>query len=282
MNALVLGGGGPVGASWTAALLYGLETAGLPLSESDTVVGTSAGAVVGAWLTMQPDGLPALPERMRARAAWHAGNAQSGQGDVSVLRRMATKSARDTDFARSIGQAAIAAMAPITAAQAEAMWKPALPEGAWPSRLRPVSVNTETGLGRAWSAHDGISLAVAVACSTAAPGAAPPVAVTDSFWVDGGARSSTNADLLIGTGSPEGSHAAAGRVLIVAPMPSEDLGIEQAILREAGYQVRAITAEHFYKTPADLLDPNFIDAAVAAGTSQASDVAAELLTWWAD
>jgi NTE family protein len=73
MNARVLGGGGPVGATWTEALLAGLRSAGLPLAGSDVVVGTSAGAVVGAWLTIQPDGLPELPERMRARAQWHAG-----------------------------------------------------------------------------------------------------------------------------------------------------------------------------------------------------------------
>jgi NTE family protein len=65
MNALVSGGGGPVGATWTEALLAGLRSAGLPLAGSDVVV--------GVWLTIQPDGLPELPERMRARAQWHAG-----------------------------------------------------------------------------------------------------------------------------------------------------------------------------------------------------------------
>jgi NTE family protein len=274
MNALVLGGGGPVGASWTAALLDGLVSAGVPLGESDVVIGTSAGAVVGSWLTIEPAGLTELPERMRARAAWHAGNAQSGRGDTSLLRRMAVESGRNAESARSIAQAAIAAIAPISADEAEALWKAALPGGAWPSRLRAVAVNTETGLARAWSTEDGISLAVAVSCSTAAPGAAPPVAVADSVWVDGGVRSGTNADLL-----PEITDDP-GAVLIVAPIPTADLAREQAALVERGYRVRTITAQPFYTTPGDLLDPRFIDVAAQAGADQARDIAADLLTWW--
>jgi NTE family protein len=238
------------------------------------VIGTSAGAVVGSWLTIEPAGLAELPERMRARAAWHAGNAQSGRGDMSLLRRMAVESGRDAEAARSIGQAAIAAIPPISADEAETLWKAALPEGAWPDRLRAVAVNTETGLARAWSAQDGISLAVAVSCSTAAPGAAPPVAVSDSVWVDGGVRSATNADLVPEIiGEP-------GAVLVVAPIPTPDLTREQAALSESGYRVRTITAQPFYTTPGDLLDPRFIDIAADAGASQARDIAADLLTWW--
>ncbi|MCI2422117.1 patatin-like phospholipase family protein [Saccharopolyspora sp. K220] len=279
MNALVLGGGGPVGASWTAALLDGLGAAGLPLGESDAVVGTSAGAVVGAWLTIQPDGLPELPKRMRARATWHADNARSGRGDKSLLQRMAAGSGRDSDSARSIAQSAIAAIPPVSADEAEALWKAALPDGAWPRQLRAVAVNADTGLAHAWSAQDGISLAVAVSCSTAAPGAAPPVAVADSVWVDGGVRSGTNADLLIDF---DGHESGPDKVLIVAPMPSDDLAREQAILHERGYRVRVVTAAPFYTAPTDLLDPHFVDVAATAGASQARDIAADLRTWWSD
>jgi NTE family protein len=274
MNALVLGGGGPVGASWTAGLLDGLLSAGVPLGDADVVVGTSAGSVVGSWLTIEPSGLAQVPELMRKRAAWHAGNAQSGHGDPSLLRRMAAESGRDAESARSIGQAAIAAIPAVSADDAETMWKAALPDGAWPNRLRAVAVNTETGLARAWSAQDGISLAVAVASSTAAPGVAPPVAVAGSVWVDGGVRSGTNADLLLEIAD------APGAVLIVAPMPSEDLAREEAVLVGRGCRVRVITAEPFYTTPGDLLDPRFIDVAAAAGESQARDIAADLSTWW--
>ena len=270
MNALVLGGGGPVGASWTAALLHGLVSAGLPLAESDVVLGTSAGSLVGAWLTMQPEELLSVPDRMRRRAAWHSSNAESGRGDQNLIRRVMAGSST----AVVIAQAAAEAMPPISSAQAEEMWRAALPEGEWPPNLRAVSVDGNTGLAHAWSAADGIPLAVAVSSSTAAPGVAPPVLIADSFWVDGGVRSGTNADLI--------DSAEPGRVLVVAPMASDNLAREEAELTGRGHRVRVIVAEPFYGSIADMLDPGFIDVAAAAGASQARDVAADLTAWWAE
>ncbi|MEU0878090.1 patatin-like phospholipase family protein [Lentzea sp. NPDC005914] len=265
-RAVVLGGGGPVGASWAAALVNGLVSAGVALPEADVVLGTSAGAVVGSWLTMHPEGLSTIPERMRERAAWHA---QAGGAGKAPLRRTAT--ARPDD-PRAIGQAALAAMPPISAEQAEGLWKAALPQGRWPDRLGVFAVDTSTGTARQWGARDGIPLPVAVACSTAAPGVAPPVTVGDSVWVDGGVRSGTNADLLVGDGP--------GRVLIVAPMSSPSIAREEAILTERGHSVRVIISDPFITRPADLIDANFIEAAIAVGARQAEDLAADLVEWW--
>jgi NTE family protein len=271
MNALVLGGGGPVGVAWTASLLHELVASGLPLAESDVVLGTSAGSVVGAWLTMQPDGLSTLPERMLERAKWHARNTEAGYGDRDLLRRVVAGSTADAESARSIGQAAIAAIPPISVDQAEALWHATLPDGPWPERLRVTSVDAGTGVAKAWSAADGISLATAVSCSTAAPGAAPPVALADTVWVDGAVRSGTNADLI-----PDIGTAARGRVLVLAPLPNDKLAREQAILVEHGYEVVVVTAEPFFESIADLMNPRFVTTAAAAGAKQAKAVAAEL------
>ena len=268
-GALVLGGGGPVGASWTSALVHGLRSAGLPTA--DVVLGTSAGAVVGAWLTTSPDDLPALSEKMRARAAWHAANTAAGHGDKSLLLRAVSASTPDPEAAMAIGRAAISAIPPISTTTASDLWRAALPEAPWSSRLGVVSVNVGTGLARVWTADDGLPLAVAVACSTAAPGAAPPVAVADSLWIDGGVRSGTNADLL--TTPP-------GPVLVVAPIPSAALAREEAVLTERGHHVRVITANPFYRQPTDLLDLAYVDIAAAAGAKQAHDIAEDLLAWW--
>jgi NTE family protein len=283
VNAVVLGGCGPVGAAWTSALLHGLRSADIPLAECDVVQGTSAGAVVAAWLTMRPDNLPALPERMRERAAWHAENAKAGRGDHQLLRRMTEGHADDREAARSIGQAAIAAIPPISADQAEALWKSSVPEGPWPAALGVVAVNAGTGTAHVWSAKDDIPLAIAVSSSTAAPGAAPPVAVADAVWVDGGVRTATNADLLVD--AEEGPDRAAdgagpGRVLIVAPLPADDLAREEAVLVGRGHRVRVIVADPFYDKPTDLLDPRFIDIATAAGARQAHELTADLTAWW--
>jgi NTE family protein len=50
-RALVLGGGGAVGIAWQTGLLSGLRDAGVDFASADTVVGTSAGALVGALLS---------------------------------------------------------------------------------------------------------------------------------------------------------------------------------------------------------------------------------------
>jgi NTE family protein len=279
-SGLVLGGGGPVGATWMSVLVDGLVSAGLPLAESDVVMGTSAGAVVGAWLTMQADGLASLPDRMRERAAWHAANDGPGRVKMDPRQRMAASGA-EADAVRSLAQAAVEAVAPVSADQAETTWRRALPEGKWPTELRVVSVNASTGIARAWGREDGISLPVAVACSTAAPGAAPPVMVADAAWVDGGVRSATNADLIAAsTGDSDRAAVGAHRVLIVAPVATGGVEREKAVLADRGYDVRVVVAEPFYDKPADLLDPGFIDAAVAAGARQARAIADDLRKWW--
>ncbi|WP_394618676.1 patatin-like phospholipase family protein [Lentzea sp. JNUCC 0626] len=260
-TALVLGGGGPVGASWTSALLTGLAAAGIPLADCD-VLGTSAGAVVGAWLTIDPDGLPNVPALMRDRAAWHARNASAGLQDTATFEAVLTDSAPGTGRP---------AMAPISVDQAGDLWRDLLPAGPWPARLRMVSVGATTGAARVWSAGDHLPLAAGVACSTAAPGIAPPVRVDGETWLDGGVRTGTNADLV---------DASVTRVLVVAPLPSADLATEAALLTGRGCRVRTVVAQRFYAKPTDLIDARFVDVGAAAGAEQARDLAPELAAWW--
>jgi NTE family protein len=272
-----------------STLLLGLRGAGVPLTDSDVIVGTSAGSVVGVWLTAEPEGLAKVPALMQERAAWHARNASAGRQDTGVFEKLA---AQGQQGAGSAGQGggpaepasrfATSAIPPISVEQADDLWRAMLPDGAWAPRLRMVSVNTGTGQARAWSARDGISVAVGVACSTAAPGIAPPVAVDGGVWVDGGVRSGTNADLIVELGADDaGANATGpGRVLIVAPMASGDIASEEALLIERGYRVRVIVADRFYNSPADMIDARFIEAGATAGAKQARDLAPELLTWW--
>lgn len=271
-NALVLGGGGPVGASWEAALLHELGSAGFTVSGSDLVVGTSAGSVVGAWLTMRPAGLTELPGRMRERAAWHAGRAaKSGRGGLRLPGGNPGGEAK-----LRAAQAAIAGAPPIPAGEAERLWGAATPPGPWPPNLLMTAVNIGSGEAQAWSAEDGIPVAVGLATSTAAPGVAPAVEVNGAVWVDGGVRSGTNADLVV-TG---GEHRRPGKALIVACAPSDDIAREEAILADYGYDVRILLSEAFYRTPADLLDVRFVDAALEAGGRQAREAAGDVVRWW--
>lgn len=285
MNALVLGGGGPAGASWTSAFLHGLASGGLPPDAFGTVMGTSAGAAAGAWLTMRPEGLPGVAERMRERAASRAGAPGGGQVDTDLVRRALDRSARGGESALDIARAAVAALSPISADAARSTWAAALPEGAWPGRLRVTAVDARTGRASVWSARDDIPLAVAVAASTAAPGVSPPVEIAGSVWVDGGVRSNTNADLLLEIGDHDGEGRAVpaekpGRVLVLAPRPTAGLARETDLLVAHGYRVRVVGASPLHMSPADLLDPRVTDTAAATGSVQAHDLAGELAEWW--
>src|SRR6516162_7281908 len=53
LRALVLGGGGPVGRAWEIGLTHGFAGQGIDLGTTDLVIGTSAGAVVGAQLALK-------------------------------------------------------------------------------------------------------------------------------------------------------------------------------------------------------------------------------------
>ena len=59
-RALVLGGGGAVGVGWQTGLVTGLREAGVDLAGAEAIVGTSAGALVGALLSSGPDVTGAL------------------------------------------------------------------------------------------------------------------------------------------------------------------------------------------------------------------------------
>ena len=49
-RALILGGGGPVGEAWESGVIVGLMEKGIAYHVADLIVGTSAGAIVGARL----------------------------------------------------------------------------------------------------------------------------------------------------------------------------------------------------------------------------------------
>src|SRR3954470_13820123 len=82
---LVLGAGGVLGASWLIGALEALETeTGWSPSEAELIVGTSAGAVVGALVA---DGIP--PAYMNAYASGRALDEfadTEGRGDAMAAR----------------------------------------------------------------------------------------------------------------------------------------------------------------------------------------------------
>jgi NTE family protein len=90
-----------------------------------------------------------------------------------------------------------------------------LPAADWPERdLRIAAVDAVTGEVVIFTRGSGVRLADAVAASCAVPGIWPPATVGDHRYVDGGVRSSTNADLAAG----------AGQILLITPTLADTPG----------------------------------------------------------
>src|SRR4051794_35224546 len=81
-RALVLGGGGVTGVAWEIGMLAGLADAGVELGAADVVIGTSAGAAVGAQLT---SGLP-LEDLFARQVAGASGEIPAKLGAGATLR----------------------------------------------------------------------------------------------------------------------------------------------------------------------------------------------------
>ena len=209
-RALVLGGGGVAGIAWELGVLRGVTDV-YPnlfgeLITADRIIGTSAGAVVAVQITSGV-GLDALyaaqlvpsnseievdfdPEEQRAQLAAATAGATSTEHAGQRLGAFALTTQRVDEGVR---RAAVAARLPVLT------WPRA------PTML--TAVDAHTGELHVFTWQSGVELVDAVAASCAVPGVWPAVTIGDRRYIDGAARSTTNADLAAGC----------DRVLIIAP-----------------------------------------------------------------
>jgi NTE family protein len=176
-RALVLGGGGPLGVGWEAGLLTAIGNAGVPVADADFVVGTSAGAVVGAQLMMRRS-LADLVQPVAEIAPWRS----DGAADVMGLAEMLAS--RD-----------------LADCPSEADWVACfsfLRGAEWPEPFHCTAFSLDSATFAAWDASSGVELERAVASSCTLPGLVPPVTIHGEGWIDGGSRDALNADLAIG------------------------------------------------------------------------------------
>lgn len=227
-TALVLGGGGPVGIAWEAGLLIGLLTAGIPLDQADAVIGTSAGSVVGATLTVGAD-LHELVELAKSPLPLPEGKVV----DLAAMQAAVTSIAAEADSQAS-ARTAIGnlAMRSDTVAEEAFLKSPqftAFAGRAWPRSFSCTAIDVSTGQLRILDETSNVSLDRAVAASCAVPTIFPPVTVGPSRYIDGGMSSTLNANL---------AHAHE-RVLVVSCFALTLPDTAPASLRAAGEQQMA-------------------------------------------
>ncbi len=272
MKALVLGGGGITGIAWELGLLAGLRQLGTDLAGADLIVGTSAGAYVGALLATGADldAAAAGTERIEVELSPRIDPVLLAQGwSVLTDRSLQPRQMR----ARLGGLARSAPVGDDTAHVAR--FAATLPAHGWPARPRLVvtAVDTATGDLAAWDAGARVPLPAAVAASCALPGVFPPVRVGDGWFMDGGVRSVTNADLAAG----------AEAVVVVAPTGGMFRTSPAAELRALGAPRGLLVTPDDTARAAiggNILDPGRRGPALAAGVAQASAVAAAVAAAW--
>jgi NTE family protein len=271
---LVLGAGGVIGGSWLMGALEALEAeTGWRAADAEQIVGTSAGAVIGA---LASAGVP--PEYMSAYAA--------GQvlDDVAVAEARAAltaqrASAGDYHFHWALPpigpgswRLAMATLLQPHRHSPAALIAGWLPRGFistapisdvittfvaedWPAQTRfwAVAADYSTGRRVAFGRDDApaVTIAEAVAASCAIPGFYHPVTIDGRRYVDGGICSVSNLDLLCDEGldlviclnpmsslaQATGGSPADRMAAIMRSAAGRRLGHEARKLREAGTRV---------------------------------------------
>jgi len=271
---LVLGAGGILGGAWLTGALHALATeTGWDPGSADYIVGTSAGSMIGALIA---SGIP--PWFMVAHSAGEEfgpiGSEQgaepteddrSGGAVFRLHRRVPSLGPGSWSLAlgslarpyRHAPAALVAGWLPrglMSTEPLKATVRRACPEGWAPNPgFRAIACDYRDGRRVAFGSSDAplADLADAVAASCAIPGFYHPVRIGDRDYVDGGVRSSSNLDVLLGAGcdlvialNPMSSlHAASSRTLgerLAMAMRSaagRRLGSEARRLREEGTEV---------------------------------------------
>ncbi|GGW93566.1 hypothetical protein GCM10010297_13930 [Streptomyces malachitofuscus] len=274
-TALVLGGGGLTAYAWEAGVLAGLAKAGVDVGDAEVLAGTSAGSLLALELATgaapadlyedQVDGKRAMPDvrftlGMTVRYLWAALGSRDPDAVVRRLGRLAlsVRGTSETDVFDAL--------------------EPQLPVREWPERtLRFFATDAYTGRTEGFGADSGVELLRAVAATCALPPVFPPIPVGEGRWMDGGVRSTTNADLVDDC----------RRVVVLAPIPkgpgaSPGAVGQVAALRSGGARATLLTPDREARRAfgRNALDASRVPGAARAGLRQGAEYADEVRVVW--
>jgi NTE family protein len=273
---LVLGGGGVAGIAWEIGILARMAELEIDLAaDAELVVGTSAGACVGALVTGQ-SGYAKLTATQRLPVSQTRERIPDFDLNllVEIFGLMTSVQDDPAGGRREIGALAMATKTVPEDERREIIaWR--MPNNEWPARrLVITAVDAETGERVTFDASSAVSLVDAVAASCAVPGVWPPVTIGGKRYIDGGVYSTTNVDLAQGC----------DRTVVLRPVamgPNDDDGERaEATNLSRPPLIIAADAESLAAFGPNLLDPASRGAALDAGMLQADEVATDVRQYW--
>ena len=281
-TALVLGGGGMLGVSWSTGIVAGLSDAGVDVIGADRIIGTSAGSIVSAQI--------AEGQTLEEMVEWHHAPRDPDaielnlEMDLPNLMAIFAKWAAFTEMTPE-NCAEIGAMALASKTVDEDRWIDSFKDqidAGWPDRdMILTAVDAESGVFQKWTRDSGVPLHQAIASSCSVPGIFPPVSINGRRYQDGGVRSATNADVAAGFDT----------VLIVAPIGARSDGIdplsnklataEAEALRAAGASVELVFPDEGSQEAMGInrMDSSRRGLCVDAGREQGRSLAAKIAAW---
>lgn len=270
---MVLGGGGVSAVAWELGVVAALAESGVDLTSADLIVGTSAGALVGAHIAHGAD------LRQLYQAQLTAPQPASTTASVRNLLRLSWILLRHRDPLQYRIHVGRFAMAATTYSENDRRSDIAsrLTTHAWPPRpLMITAVDAMSGEFVTFSRDQGVPLVDAVTASMAVPGVQPPVTINGRPYLDGGMRSCANADLAAGY----------ERVVVIAPIargsgPIASVTDQVADLRGRS-QVLTVAPDRSSRKAMgwNPTDPRRCPGAARAGHAQAAAVSSTVGQLW--
>lgn len=293
-RAVVLGGGGLAGIAFLTGVVAALRPHGVRLEEADLVLGTSAGAIVGTQIAAGCS-FERLYGTLAARRSPVRATLTALFGLVPSPEPAAIRAMTEAWMARNMAPSTEESRRAV-AAQAAAGSGPRMRERVWvtlvglylrrrrwPAGNLAISVvDTADGRLRLLRREDGVRPARAAAASGAVPGVFPPVSIDGRGYMDGGTRSTTNADLALGH----------RRILLLVdheafpdgegPLTRACIDREVALLRESGALVEVIEPDKgaLEAIRGGAFDPSKLQDAARAGRAQGEREAARIAALW--
>lgn len=274
-RALVLGGGGVTGIAWQVGVLAGLQAAGVHLADADAVIGTSAGAFVGAALASGFD-LQRLFDSQAATSDAEVPAVATEQVMAQWYQAFATGGTDREKVGAAMGQIGKAHPAPVPLEERRAVVQSRLTTTRWPANLRITAIDADTGQLHVFDAGSGVTLVDAASASGAVPGVWPLEQIAGRSYIDGGMVSTANAHLANGS----------QRVVVIAPLPDGYGAIPGAAQDVAAMNAhtRALLIAPDQASAAavgsNIYDPTRRGPAAAAGRAQGTRIASSVADIW--